>query len=109
MDRTVRVFKNFIFYLHVKEKSLPHTSFNFNTNTSTFGEGVSAGFDHVVLVGKGAEAADRITPIERQMIEDYWDEDEIYEGSRLASAIVLKREMDGMAVYVPDRLCEDIP
>lgn len=63
----------------------------------------------MVLVGKGAEAADRITPIEQEMIEDYWDEDEIYEGSRLASSIVLKKEMDGMAVYVPDRLCEDIP
>lgn len=70
---------------------------------------MSAGYDHVVLVGKGAASADRITPIEQQMIEDYWDFDDIYEGSRLASAIVLKKEMDGMTVYVPDRLTEDVP
>lgn len=75
----------------------------------TFGEGVTSGFDHVVLVGKGSDKADRITPIEEQMLDDHWDFDEIFAGSRLASAVRLTKEMDGMTVYVPDRIVDDIP
>lgn len=75
----------------------------------TFGEGITSGYDHVVLVGKGVSTAARKTPIEEQMLEDHWDVDEIYEGSRLASAVVLTKEMDGMTVYVPDRIVDDIP
>jgi hypothetical protein len=75
----------------------------------TFGEGVSSGYDHVILVGNGIETAERKTPIEQQMLEDYWDFDEIYEGSRLASAVTLTKEMDGMTVYVPDRIVDDNP
>jgi hypothetical protein len=75
----------------------------------TFGEGVSSGYDHVVLVGKGVETAAPMTPIEKQMIEEYWDLDEIFEGSRLASAVVLTKEMDGMTVYIPDRIVDDVP
>lgn len=63
----------------------------------------------MVLVGKGADTAARKTPIEEQMIDDHWDFDEIYEGSRLASAVTLTKEMDGMVVYVPDRIVDDIP
>jgi hypothetical protein len=75
----------------------------------TFGEGSTSGYDHVVLVGKGSASATRKTPIEEQMLEDYWDWDEIYEGSRLASAVVLTKDMDGMTVYVPDRIVDDVP
>jgi len=75
----------------------------------TFGEGTTSGYDHVVLVGNGADTASRMTPIERQMIDDHWDWDEIFAGSRLASAVVLTKEMDGMTVYVPDRIVDDVP
>jgi hypothetical protein len=75
----------------------------------TFGEGATSGYDHVVLVGKASESATRKTPIEEQMLEDHWDWDEIYEGSRLASAVVLTKDMDGMTVYVPDRIVDDVP
>lgn len=75
----------------------------------TFGEGATSGFDHVVLVGKGRETAARMTPVELQMLEENWDYDEIFEGSRLASVITLTKEMDGMTVYVPDRIVDDIP
>lgn len=75
----------------------------------TFGEGSTSGYDHVVLVGKGSTSATRKTPIEEQMLEDNWDWDEIYEGSRLASAVVLTKDMDGMTVYVPDRIVDDVP
>lgn len=76
---------------------------------STFGEGVSSGYDHVVLVGNGVETANRMTPIEEQMLDDNWDEDEIFAGSRLACVVTLTKEMDGMTVYVPDRIVDDNP
>lgn len=75
----------------------------------TFGEGATSGYDHVVLVGNGATTAPAKTPSEEQMLEDHWDFDEIYAGSRLASAVTLTKEMDGMTVYVPDRIVDDIP
>lgn len=75
----------------------------------TFGEGITSGYDHVVLVGNGKETATRKTSIEDQMLADHWDEDEIFDGSRLASTVTLTKEMDGMTVYVPDRIVDDIP
>ena len=75
----------------------------------TFGEGSTAGFDHVVLVGPGKDTAARKTPAEEQMLTDYWDWDEIFADSRLASAVTVTQEMDGMSVYVPDRIVDDCP
>jgi hypothetical protein len=75
----------------------------------TFGEGPTSGYDHVVLVGNGVETATRKTSQEEQMLDDYWDYDYIYEGSRLASTVVLTKEMDGMIVYMPDRLDDEVP
>lgn len=75
----------------------------------TFGEGMSSGYDHVVLVGNGSTTGVRKTYIEQQMLQDYWDFDEIYEGSRLASTVILTPEMNGMTVYVPDRVVDDVP
>ena len=75
----------------------------------TFGEGITSGYDHVVLVGNGVDTAARMTPIEQQMLSDHWDFDEIFEGSRLASVVKLTKEMDGMTVYVPDRIVDNIP
>ena len=43
------------------------------------------------------------------MLDDYWDFDEIFDGSRLASAVVLTKEMDGMTVFIPDRIVDDNP
>ena len=45
----------------------------------------------------------------RQQLEDYWEWDEIFEGSRLASVVTLTKGMDGMVVYVPDRIVDDVP
>jgi hypothetical protein len=75
----------------------------------TFGEGITSGYDHVVLVGKGTDSGARTTPIEQQMLQDHWAFDEIYDKSRLASTVVLTAEMDGMTVYVPDRIIDDCP
>jgi hypothetical protein len=75
----------------------------------TFGEGPTSGYDHVVLSGKGAAAAERPTEKEQEQLEEYWEWDELFEGSRLASTIELTKEMDGMTVYVPDRIADDVP
>jgi hypothetical protein len=40
---------------------------------------------------------------------DYWDDDEIFPESRLATQVTVTKEMDGMTVYVPDRLVDDNP
>lgn len=75
----------------------------------TFGEGPTSGYDHVVLTGKGAGEAIRPNYAEMQQLEDYWEWDEIFEGSRLASVVTLTKGMDGMVVYVPDRIVDDVP
>mmetsp|Transcript_6893 Transcript_6893/g.8937 ORF Transcript_6893/g.8937 Transcript_6893/m.8937 type:complete len:167 (-) Transcript_6893:161-661(-) len=76
----------------------------------TFGEGACAGFDHVVLTGKGASAVCHpVSRPEQFMLNDYWDETDLYEGSRLASNVWLNKEMEGMVVFVPDRLEDDCP
>ena len=75
----------------------------------TFGEGPTSGFDHVVLTGKGADTAPLKTDQEDMMLSDYWDDDEIYPESRLACMVTLTKEMDGMIVYVPDRIADEIP
>mmetsp|Transcript_28053 Transcript_28053/g.81094 ORF Transcript_28053/g.81094 Transcript_28053/m.81094 type:complete len:196 (-) Transcript_28053:365-952(-) len=74
-----------------------------------YGEGPTSGFDHVLLVGNGADTAKPIDHVEMRMLNQYWDDDEIFPESRLASCITLTKEMDGMTVYVPDRIVDDIP
>lgn len=74
-----------------------------------YGEGPTTGYDHVLIVGNGADTASPITHIESKILKDYWEEDEIFPESRLASQIKVTSQMDGMTVYVPDRLIDDIP
>mmetsp|Transcript_20008 Transcript_20008/g.29486 ORF Transcript_20008/g.29486 Transcript_20008/m.29486 type:complete len:179 (+) Transcript_20008:198-734(+) len=74
-----------------------------------YGEGPTSGFDHVLLVGNGVETAPPLNNVEMRMLKHYWDEAEIFPESRLASQITLTKAMDGMTVYVPDRLVDDIP
>jgi hypothetical protein len=74
-----------------------------------FGEGPTSGYDHVVLSGPGVNTATPRTRPESRMIEDYWDFDEVFEESRLASMITLTKQMDGMIVYVPARVDDNHP
>ena len=76
---------------------------------ATFGEGPSSGFDHVILHGNGSDEACVRSDRELSQISDYWDDDEVYDNSRLACMVTLTKAMDGMIVYVPDRLVCDIP
>ena len=74
-----------------------------------YGEGTTTGYDHVVLGGNGVEKAKPMDKSERRQLSEYWDEDELYPESRLASQIVLVKEMDGMNVFLPPRICDDNP
>jgi hypothetical protein len=74
-----------------------------------FGDGPTSGYDHVVLSGPGVDTATPMTPTEERMINDYWDFDEIFPESRLASMIKLNKTMDGMIVYVPPRVDDSNP
>ena len=74
-----------------------------------FGEGPTSGYDHVVLTGPGVDTADPPTHAEKRMLEDYWDFDEIFPESRLASMVKLTKDMDGMIIYVPHRLDDSNP
>lgn len=76
-----------------------------------YGEGPASGFDHVLLQGgnDGVDIAEPLHENEKKMLEAYWDEDEIFPESRLASQVEINEKMDGMVVYVPDRIVDDIP
>jgi len=76
-----------------------------------YGEGAASGFDHVLLQGgnEGVAIAEPAHENEKKMLEAYWDEDEIFPESRLASQVEINEKMDGMVVYVPDRIVDDIP
>jgi hypothetical protein len=74
-----------------------------------YGEGPTTGFDHVLLVGNGVDTAAPMTFKEEAALGDYWDEDEIFPESRLATQVTVTKAMEGMTVYVPDRLVDDNP
>ncbi|KAL3790367.1 hypothetical protein HJC23_002753 [Cyclotella cryptica] len=79
-----------------------------------YGEGATSGFDHVLLQAHGgaSEGLALVEPPhsnEIKSLNDYWDDDEIFPESRLASQIEINDKMDGLVVYVPDRICDDIP
>ena len=74
-----------------------------------YGEGPGTGFDHVLISGNGADTVAPKTETETNLLQEYWEDDDLFPESRLATQIVLNKSMDGMIVYVPDRLCDDIP
>ena len=83
---------------------------NSDTWTETlFGEGACSGYDHVMLLGKGAHTANVKCSSETEMLEDYWEPEDISENSRLASMVLVNSDMDGITVYVPDALPWEAP
>jgi hypothetical protein len=74
-----------------------------------YGEGPTSGFDHVLLSGNGAGTAAPKNKTEERMLREYWDDEELFPESRLACMVTLTKAMDGMVVYVPDRIVDDIP
>mmetsp|Transcript_21018 Transcript_21018/g.32067 ORF Transcript_21018/g.32067 Transcript_21018/m.32067 type:complete len:173 (+) Transcript_21018:106-624(+) len=83
-----------------------------NSDTWTedlYGEGATSGYDHVLLVGKGADSANVKCVSEVEMLNEYWDPEDISPNSRLASMVVVNKDMDGMTVFVPDALPWEAP
>lgn len=74
-----------------------------------YGEGACSGYDHVMILGKGADAANMKCASESEMLNEYWDPEDIAENSRLASMVTVNAEMDGMTVFVPDALPWEAP
>lgn len=79
-----------------------------------YGEGATSGFDHVLLqahVGacEGLALVEPPASNELKSLSHYWDDDEIFPESRLASQVEINSKMDGLVVYVPDRIVDDIP
>ena len=74
-----------------------------------YGEGATSGYDMVVLGGNGVDSTLPMDESEKKQLRDYWDDDDLYPESRLASQVVVTEQMDGMVVYVPDRLIDDCP
>jgi len=75
-----------------------------------YGEGVGTAFDHVMLNNDWSDLVKPKDEIERMLLDAYWDEEDISEeNSRLASQIVVTKEMEGLSVYVPDGLPDDCP
>lgn len=74
-----------------------------------YGEGPQLGHDHVMIP---KEWADKMPPRydqEVRALNENWDEDEINDRSRLACMIHLTKELDGLVVYMPDRVPDDCP
>lgn len=80
-----------------------------NWTEPVFGAGPTSGYDHVIVSGPGVNTATPVTSAESRMIEDYWDFDEVFPESRLASMITLTKQMNGMIVYVPPRVDDSNP
>ena len=69
-----------------------------------FGEGPQLGHDHVMISKEWMEKLPPRFPQEVALLSTIWDADEITEASRLACMVVLEKEIDGMTVYLPDRV-----
>lgn len=74
-----------------------------------YGEGPTTGYDHVLLVGNGVGTAKPMTHVEKKVLYEYWEDDEVFPESRLATQVVVTKEMGGMTVYIPDRIIDNIP
>ncbi len=74
-----------------------------------FGEGPQLGHDHVMIPNNWAAKIPPRFEQEVRALKENWDDEEINDNSRLASMIHLTKELDGIVVYMPDRVPDDCP
>mmetsp|Transcript_24853 Transcript_24853/g.49470 ORF Transcript_24853/g.49470 Transcript_24853/m.49470 type:complete len:159 (+) Transcript_24853:27-503(+) len=74
-----------------------------------YGEGPTSGYDHVILPPSYVDAVNPRSPEELTQLLSCWDEEEVGDGSRLASEVVVGRGLEGATVYVPDGVPDDCP
>mmetsp|Transcript_1470 Transcript_1470/g.5703 ORF Transcript_1470/g.5703 Transcript_1470/m.5703 type:complete len:173 (-) Transcript_1470:472-990(-) len=72
-----------------------------------FGEGPTLGYDHVQIPPAWNATLPPKTEWEQELLESYWDQDDLTDASRLASLLVLKKDHDGIQVYIPDGIPAD--
>lgn len=66
-----------------------------------FGFGPALGFDHVQIPEGWHKHLPKMSGKEQELLEMYWEE-EVTASSRLGCMIPLKKELDGIQVYIPD-------
>ena len=74
-----------------------------------YGEGPGTAFDHVLLNKDWAGSVHPRDDVEEMMIRQFWEEEEVGDESRLARCITVKKEHNGLSVFVPDGLPDDCP
>jgi hypothetical protein len=74
-----------------------------------FGEGPQLGHDHVLIPKEWMAKCPPRVEQEVTLLATIWDPDEITDASRLACMLPLTKELDGMVVYLPDRVPDDCP
>jgi len=69
-----------------------------------FGEGPMFGYDHVQipLDWQAKGSVDPPTTQETELLERFWDKEDLRPSSRLACMIPLGKAMDGVPVFIPD-------
>ena len=72
-----------------------------------FGEGAQLGFDHVQIPPAWRKTLPEKTPWEQELLELYWDTEDLNDSSRLASQLTLEKAHDGIQVYIPDGIPVD--
>ena len=74
-----------------------------------FGNGPMFGYDHVLIPREWRDKMPPASSAEMELIGDHWDAEDISDSSRLASQIAITADLNGMTVFVPDRIPADIP
>ena len=67
------------------------------------------GYDHVMISNDWLSKLPPRAPQEVTLLRTVWDDEEITAASRLACMITLTKELDGITVYLPDRVPDDAP
>eukprot|EP00588_Corethron_pennatum_P013595 CAMPEP_0194266368 /NCGR_PEP_ID=MMETSP0169-20130528/1299_1 /TAXON_ID=218684 /ORGANISM="Corethron pennatum, Strain L29A3" /LENGTH=186 /DNA_ID=CAMNT_0039007035 /DNA_START=64 /DNA_END=624 /DNA_ORIENTATION=+ len=91
---------------------LPYYNYRSETwREPVFGEGAGSGIDHVLLPGKWYSLVEEEgypkSEGENDALQQYWDDEDLTESSRLASQIILTPNMEGINVFIPDGVAHD--
>lgn len=78
-----------------------------NWTEDLFGEGASLGYDHVQIPPTWLEKLPPRTDHESELLNTYWDPEDLSASSRLASQITLNKDLDGIQIFIPDGVPAD--
>eukprot|EP00633_Aureoumbra_lagunensis_P000259 CAMPEP_0197288294 /NCGR_PEP_ID=MMETSP0890-20130614/5306_1 /TAXON_ID=44058 ORGANISM="Aureoumbra lagunensis, Strain CCMP1510" /NCGR_SAMPLE_ID=MMETSP0890 /ASSEMBLY_ACC=CAM_ASM_000533 /LENGTH=102 /DNA_ID=CAMNT_0042758887 /DNA_START=225 /DNA_END=533 /DNA_ORIENTATION=- len=72
-----------------------------------YGEGPVLAFDHIQIPPAWHSTLPPKTDYEQNLLESFWDSNDLTDASRLASLIKLDKRHDGIQVYIPDGIPAD--